>query len=116
MLIIGGSIQPFFVFPTGSAYHGVCCAAEVVDLASAQQQHRIKKLMADLSRAPRGTGVAGGSAAAAQGSETAKLALQRDFMAEVAGEDPRNGEVTVKMVDLPFILEADAEQEAMWAI
>ncbi len=51
--LAGGAIQPFFVFPTGSAYHGVCCAAEVIAVANAQQQNKIRGLMASLSRATR---------------------------------------------------------------
>ena len=154
LCILGGSIQPFFVFPTGSSYHGVCCAAEVrcrkpvaapktllirricshsslalhfqvIDLVGPQQQHRIKKLMADLSRIPRGGDGGAGTrgAISAQGSDgqasssKSVLSLQRDLVAEVAGEDPRYGEVTVRLVDLPFtVFEADAEQEALWAI
>ena len=95
---------------------------------NSQQRHRIKKLMSDLSRIPRGGGAGGDGGAdtrravsAQVGSDDltsskAVLSLQRDFMAEVAGEDPRYGEVTVRMVDLPFVLEVDAEQEALWAI
>jgi hypothetical protein len=49
----GGAIQPFFVFPTGNAYHGVCCAAEVMELANLQQQSRIRNILTALSKASK---------------------------------------------------------------
>ena len=105
--LAGGSIQPFFVFPTGSAYHGVCCAAEVIELTNPQQQARIKSLLARLSKASR---------AQAAADKGAVEAMQQQLVAEVASEDPRNGEVTVRLVDLPFVLESDEEQQALWAL
>lgn len=103
----GGAIQPFFVFPTGLAYHGVCCAAEVMDLANnVQQQSRIRGIMSRLSKVPRG---------AAEGGRELQELL-RQFVAEVACEDPRNGEITVRLVDLPFIMETDHHEQALWAL
>ena len=107
LVFVGGSIQPFFVFPTGSAYHGVCCAAEVIELTNPQQQVRIKSLLARLSKASR---------AQAAADKVAVEAMRQQLVAEVASEDPRNGEVTVRLVDLPFVLESDEEQQALWTL
>ena len=46
----GGAIQPFFVFPTGLVFHGVCLCAEVLGLVGQRQQARIRKLMNRLSK------------------------------------------------------------------
>lgn len=101
----GGSIQPFFAFPTGRAYHGVCCCAEVMELVAPQQQARIRSLMNKLSKRSR-----------PYQSEEQLQALQQQLVAEVAGEDPRNGEVTVRLVDLPFVLDSEQDQHALWAM
>ena len=85
----------------------MCCASEVVDLANGQQQARIRGLMTSLAKAPRGQGAS---------DREATQALQQQFVAEVACEDPRNGEVTVRMVDLPFVFDSDQEQQALWAM
>ncbi|PNG62045.1 Vacuolar protein sorting-associated protein 18, partial [Tetrabaena socialis] len=36
----GGALPPFYLFPTGSAYHVACCAAEVTELVAPQQRKR----------------------------------------------------------------------------
>jgi hypothetical protein len=43
-------MPPFLVFPTGLAYHGVCCAAEVCELAAPPIQQRVRNLVGQLSR------------------------------------------------------------------
>lgn len=51
------------------------------------------------------------------GGETeAVRELKSQFVSEVAGEDPRNGEITVKLVDLPFVFESDSHENALWAL
>ncbi|GAX74136.1 hypothetical protein CEUSTIGMA_g1585.t1 [Chlamydomonas eustigma] len=102
----GGAIQPFFVFPTGNAYHGVCCAAEVMELANVQQQSKIQSILVALSKAPKSH----------QELSSDFQSLKEQLVSEVACEDPRSGEITVRLVDLPFISDSDLEEQAMWAI
>ncbi|KAG1655491.1 hypothetical protein FOA52_008962 [Chlamydomonas sp. UWO 241] len=101
----GGSIQPMFAFPTGAAYHGACCAAEVLALAGAQQAVRVRGLLARLAKVKP----------ASRGDPQVST-MQQQLASEVAAEDPRSGEITVRLVDLPFVSEADQQQAALWAI
>lgn len=45
----GGSIPPFFVFPSGLMYHGVCLCKEVLELVGPRKKNRILQLMKQLS-------------------------------------------------------------------
>ncbi|KXZ53919.1 hypothetical protein GPECTOR_6g837 [Gonium pectorale] len=97
----GGALPPFYLFPTGCAYHVACCAAE------------IHALMVRLSRVRPGATTApayGGAPAASVSS------LQEALAAEIGSEDPRNGELTVRLLEAPFVFEADAAEAASWAI
>lgn len=46
----GGAVPPFFLFPSGNAFHGTCLAAEVSKLQPAPQQQRIQALLLRLSQ------------------------------------------------------------------
>ncbi|GLC42145.1 hypothetical protein PLESTB_000635800 [Pleodorina starrii] len=110
----GGALPPFYLFPTGCAYHVACCAAEVTELVAPQQRKRIHTLMARLSRVKPGATIAPayGGAPAADVS-----ALQEALAAEIGCEDPRNGELTVRLLEAPFVYESSDRAEAeSWAI
>ena len=49
----GGAVPPYFLFPSGNAFHGVCLAVEVMDLVAPQQRSRIKALLSRLSKVRR---------------------------------------------------------------
>lgn len=166
----GGALPPFYLFPSGQAYHALCCAAEVIDLVAPQQQVKIRSLVSQLVKAkpyPQATAGGGGgggmlsaaggvlmpaaaaaqaavggvqgqqqagpqaaapqqtpqqqqaeaAAAAAKEASAALRALQAQLAEEVAAEDPRNGEVTLLMIDRPFVTEKDLRAEAdSWRI
>jgi hypothetical protein len=42
--------------------------------------------------------------------------LQEALVAEIGCEDPRNGELTVRLLDLPFVFEGDRAEADSWAI
>lgn len=46
----GGAVPPFFLFPSGNAFHGSCLAAETSKLAPAPRQKRIAALLSRLSQ------------------------------------------------------------------
>jgi hypothetical protein len=48
----GGMMPQYYLFPTGNAFHGSCLAAEVMDLAPAQQRASIHSLCTRLSQVP----------------------------------------------------------------
>ena len=45
----GGSLPPFYLFPTGNAFHGACLCAEAVALATVAQNSRIQYLQEALA-------------------------------------------------------------------
>ena len=45
-----GAVPPFYLFPSGNAFHGVCLATEVGKLVPAAQQLRIQALLSRLSQ------------------------------------------------------------------
>lgn len=130
MLPHGGAIPPFYLFPTGQAYHAVCCAAEVLELVGPQQAAKIRGLLAKLARVkvPGGAraavsaaggvlaAIAGGAAGGGDKEEEEVRALQAALAGEIAGEDPRNGEVLLLMVDKPFVSEQDAAEVEAWSV
>lgn len=44
------AIPPYFLFPTGNAFHGACLVQEVLALAIPNQEARIRDLLASLSK------------------------------------------------------------------
>ena len=48
--ISGGAVPPFYLFPSGNAFHGTCLASEVMQLAPPPQQQRIHTLLTRLSQ------------------------------------------------------------------
>ena len=48
--ISGGAVPPFYLFPSGNAFHGTCLASEVMQLAPPRQQQRIHTLLTRLSQ------------------------------------------------------------------
>ncbi|KAG2496729.1 hypothetical protein HYH03_005142 [Edaphochlamys debaryana] len=109
----GGALPPFYVFPTGCAYHLACCAAEVAECVAKPQRSRISMLMSRLSKVRPGA-----SMAPAYGGQPAAevAALQEALAAELGSEDPRNGELTVALLERAFVEEADRAEAESWAI
>jgi hypothetical protein len=127
----GGAVPPLYVFPSGLAFHGLCCAAEVVALVSPQQAGKIRGLLEALSKLPApGVGLAGAGsgggghgsgdvagAGSGAGAGGAALPLLAQLEEQVASECPWNGEVTVRLIDLPFVSpEADRKELQAWAL
>lgn len=48
--ISGGCVPPFYLFPSGNAFHGTCLAHEVMQLVPPPQQQRIHTLLTTLSQ------------------------------------------------------------------
>jgi hypothetical protein len=118
----GGAIPPFYLFPTGQAFHVLCAAAEVVQYGGETRAARVKKLLQKLSRLDPGVGPhttaaaerAGGWGGTA-GEERVEVLANR-LVEEVGCEDPWNGELLVRMIDMPFIRpDVDAEV-ATWKV
>lgn len=45
----GGSLPPYFVFPSGLVFHGVCLCKEVLELVGPRKKTKILQLMQELS-------------------------------------------------------------------
>lgn len=43
-------------------------------------------------------------------------ALQAQLAAEVGSEDPRNGELTVRLLELPFVYDGDKAEAETWVV
>jgi hypothetical protein len=71
---------------------------------SPQQGARIRAVLEGLAKLP-----GGGSGGAAPG-------LLAQLEEQVASECPWNGEVTVRLLDLPFVSPEDSEELASWAL
>ncbi|GIL52118.1 hypothetical protein Vafri_8045 [Volvox africanus] len=109
----GGALPSFYLFPTGCAYHVACCAAEVTELVAPPQRKRIHTLMARLARVKPGatTAPAYGGAPAVEVS-----VLQEALATEIGSEDPRNGELTVRLLETPFVFGTDRAEAESWVI
>lgn len=123
----------------------LCAAEEVAAFGGAQRAKHVRQLLQRLSRldAPgggtaaeasvvagletfngggaAGGGEAGGAGAAGGGGATGGGAVLASLLAkleeEVGAEDPWNGELVVRLVDLPFIDPvADAAEAAAWRV
>jgi hypothetical protein len=70
---------------------------------------KIRKLMTRLSNAKAGSKTL---PAAGKYLEEAVEKLAAALADEIAAEDPQNGEVTLRMIDLPFITAADKAEVA----
>ena len=46
----GGALPPFYLFPTGNAFHGSCLAAEVATLSTPANKKRIQGLVQRLAQ------------------------------------------------------------------
>lgn len=46
----GGAVPPFYLFPSGNAFHCTCLASEVMQLVPPAQQQRIHTLLTRLSQ------------------------------------------------------------------
>lgn len=114
LLPSGGAIPPFYLFPTGQAFHVLCAATEVVQYAGELRAGRVRKLLQQLSRAEPGAA----KAPAVNGSkEESVAALATRLEEEVGCEDPWNGELLVGVIDLPFIQPSrDADDIMSWRI
>ncbi|CAD7699110.1 unnamed protein product [Ostreobium quekettii] len=110
----GGALQPYFVFPTGLAFHGVCLCAEVLELVGPRKQERVQKLMTRLSKVAEGAD----KAPPMDGDpEASVLSLQRELEEEIASECPRNGEIVIRMIGKPFVdAQKDKEELESWSI
>ena len=45
----GGALPPFYIFPSGLAYHGACLCAEYLELAGELKQTKITNLVTRLA-------------------------------------------------------------------
>lgn len=117
----GGAIPPFYLFPTGQAFHVLCAASEVVQYGGEVRAGRLRKLLQRLAKAePQGPvkGTAGAVGVGVNGSgEDAVGVLAARLEEEVGCEDPWNGELLAGMIDLPFVQQdKDADEILSWRI
>ncbi|KAL6750360.1 hypothetical protein V8C86DRAFT_2814246 [Haematococcus lacustris] len=98
----GGAMPSFLVFPSGLVYHGSCCAAEVCELAAPVIKQRVVSAAGKLGRRHKG-------------DESAQVLLGQ-LLDDIGAEDPRNGELVVRLVDAPYLLPADNAESATWVI
>jgi hypothetical protein len=116
----GGAVPPFYLFPTGQAFHVLCAAAEVVQYGGEVRAGRVQKLLQRLSKAQPGAGKAhGANGAAAGGGGAGEVvgSLAAKLEEEVGCEDPWNGELLAGVIDLPFIqADRDAQELLSWRI
>ncbi|GLI64360.1 hypothetical protein VaNZ11_007601 [Volvox africanus] len=109
----GGALPAFYLFPTGCAYHVACCAAEVTELVAPLQRKRIHTLMARLARVKPGAA----TAPAYGGAPAADVSVLQEALAnEIGAEDPRNGELTVRLLETPFVFGTDRAEAESWVI
>jgi hypothetical protein len=110
----GGAIPPFYLFPTGLAFHCLCAAEQVITFGGELKKKAVMTLLRQLSKVPPGAltvRVEGG------GGETEVGELLRQLEEQVGCEDPWNGELTVRMIDVPLVDPgADALEAASWSI
>eukprot|EP00210_Caulerpa_lentillifera_P005686 g5438.t1 len=110
----GGAIPPFYVFPTGLAYHGACLIAENLELSGQLKQTKIISLITRLASVKDGEEFAPDTSGEAP---VHVKTLQRQLDAEIGTECPRNGEMVVRMIEKPFIsIETSAKEIHSWAI
>jgi hypothetical protein len=113
----GGALPPLYAFPSGLAFHAVCCAAEVLEVAPPAQAGRIRALLARLAKLPADARSAPGGGPG--GPEPASVAqLRAALEAEVAAECPRNGDAVLRWLDRPFVADGDADraEAESWAV
>eukprot|EP00877_Chromochloris_zofingiensis_P007678 jgi/Chrzof1/3163/Cz12g14060.t1 len=110
----GGAIPPFYLFPTGLVFHVVCASEEVLHLGGPSRAQRVKTLLQRLSRAAPGATTAPGYNGYSDEPVSNLLSMLEE---EVGLEDPWNGEVTVRQIDMPFIShDEDVLEVASWRI
>lgn len=115
----GGAVPPFYLFPTGQAFHVLCAASEVVQYGGEVRAGRVRKLLQRLAKSePQGSSGRTGGAGVVNGSgEDAVGVLAARLEEEVGCEDPWNGELLAGMIDLPFIQQdRDADEIMSWRI
>ncbi len=96
----GGAVPPFYLYPTGQAFHVLCAAAEVERFGGDARSARARKLLSRLARLEPVPAGSGDDAAA--GGDISAASLARRLEEEVGCEDPWNGELLVRMLDTPF--------------
>ncbi|GMH42479.1 hypothetical protein BSKO_10398 [Bryopsis sp. KO-2023] len=113
-LPVGGCLQPFFVFPSGLVFHGVCLCKEVLDLVGERKKARILELMGQLAETPQGSTMISESD---KGGPIPVERVQKQLELEVGAECPRNGEIVIRMIEKPFIDPLhDKEEMSGWRI
>nr|OQO16082.1 hypothetical protein B0A51_16507 [Rachicladosporium sp. CCFEE 5018] len=95
-------MRQFFVFPCQHAFHADCLGEMVMGVVGMGKGKRIRELQREVGRV------------VAAGGRARKEGLVRELDGLVAGACVLCGEGTVRMIDEPFILEADNKEE--WAI
>ncbi|KAF5834626.1 Pep3/Vps18/deep orange family-domain-containing protein [Dunaliella salina] len=131
----GGALPPLYVFPSGLAYHGACCAAEAQALMVPPLKTRLRKVMTRLARTQPATGQQQPSSlppssqplsrqsTSSHVSEDVKptggdgemQALVAELHQLVASEDPRNGEMQVQLLDMEYVdPKEDSAEAASW--
>lgn len=115
----GGSIPPFYLFPTGQAFHVLCTAAEVIRFGGEVRADRVRRLLQKLSvLEPREAGFKALETAVLTGADAQSVGvLAAKLEEEVGCEDPWNGELLARMVDMAFVgKEADAAEITSWRL
>ncbi|KAI8463559.1 MAG: hypothetical protein J3K34DRAFT_462375 [Monoraphidium minutum] len=133
----GGAVPPFYVFPTGLAYHVLCAAEEVCAAAGPPRAKRVRHILTRLSKLdpspPTPASVPASASASASASAAASspggdggggegvvariAALSAQLEEEVGAEDPWNGELVARLVGAPFVdAAADAAEIEAWRV
>jgi hypothetical protein len=106
----GGLVPPFYLYPTGLAFHVTCAAAEVVRYGGDKRAKAVRGLLQRLSKI-------NSSAVVVSGSGGGPTELLKQLEEEVGCEDPWNGELTVRMIDMQLIDPTkEAAEVGSWAL
>lgn len=138
----GGSLPPFYLFPTGNAFHGACLCAEASTLATAAQKSRIRYLQEALA-AVRHALPAAAIAVSKQcawhnlldtrvftqvlRSAATPIILENGSSVDVEGalrlldemvgvEDPHSGDCVVRLLQEPFVAAEESQEVASWRL
>lgn len=108
------SVRYLLLLLVGLVFHVVCASEEVLHLGGPSRAQRVKTLLQRLSRAAPGATTAPGYNGYSDEPVSNLLSMLEE---EVGLEDPWNGEVTVRQIDMPFIShDEDVLEVASWRI
>eukprot|EP00878_Enallax_costatus_P011969 GHUV01012497.1.p1 GENE.GHUV01012497.1~~GHUV01012497.1.p1 ORF type:complete len:1028 (+),score=282.75 GHUV01012497.1:49-3132(+) len=115
----GGAVPPFYLFPTGQAFHVLCAAAEVIRYGGDMRASKVRSLLQKLSKLePAEAGCkASGVGSLNGGADQSVAVLAAKLEEEVGCEDPWNGELLARMVDMAFVnASVDAVEIDSWKL